>query len=60
MFKYIKQICKSWTINFGLLLQVVAILQTYINGLGNPELTAGIGIIVILLRFKTTKAVHEK
>lgn len=60
MFNKIKQYLKSWTINFGLLLQLVAGLQVYIDGLGNPAATMLIGFIVVGLRFKTTRPVSEK
>ena len=58
--KKIKQYLKSWTINFGLLLQIAAVAQTYVDGLGNPLATMIVGVIVIGLRFKTTQPVSEK
>ncbi len=60
MMNKIKQYFKSWTINFGLLLQIGAVVQTYIGTLGNPLLTSLIGVVIILLRFKTTQPVGEK
>ncbi len=58
--KKIKQWLKSWTINFGILLQVAAALQTYYENIGNPFATMIVSIIVIGLRFKTVKPVSEK
>lgn len=60
MIDKIKQYLKSWTINFGLLLQVGAVVQTYVGTLGNPLLTSLIGVVIVLLRFKTTQAVGDK
>lgn len=60
MINTIKQWLKSWTINFGLLLQLAAVVQTYIDGWGNPLVTMIVGIIVIGLRFKTKQAVADK
>lgn len=56
----IKQWMKSWTINFGLLLQIAAGVQLYVDGLGNPAATMVVGVIIILLRFKTTKGLDKK
>ena len=55
-----KQYLSSWTINFGLLLQMMAVVQTYVDGLGNPLATMLVGIVVVALRFKTNNALHEK
>ena len=60
MINKIKQYFKSWTINFGLLLQLVAVGQVYIGTLGNPLFTAIIGVVVVALRFKTTQAINDK
>lgn len=60
MFKKIKQYLKSWTINFGILLQVAAALQLYYQDIGNPFATMLVSVVVIGLRFKTTEAVSEK
>lgn len=58
--KTIKQWLKSWTINFGLLLQFVSAFQAYSEKYGDPLVTMIVGMIVIGLRFKTTKPVSEK
>lgn len=58
--KTLKQWIKSWTINFGLLLQMAAMVQVYYEDLGNPFATMVVGVVVIWLRFKTTQAVSEK
>jgi len=60
VFKKIKQYLKSWTINFGILLQVAAALQLYYQDIGNPFATMLVSVVVIGLRFKTTEAVSEK
>ena len=51
---------KSWTINFGLLLQIAALLQGYYEDTGDPFATMVVGIVVIALRFKTTQALEDK
>lgn len=51
---------KSWTINFGLLLQVAAMVQGYYEDMGDPLATMIVGIVVIALRFKTTQALEDK
>ena len=56
----IKQYLKSYTINFGLLLQLTAVFQVYIDGYGNPLATMMVGMIVIGLRFKTTESLNDK
>lgn len=60
MIEKIKQYLKSWTINFGLLLQITAALQFYYQDIGNPFATLIVSIIVIGLRFKTTEALSDK
>ena len=60
MLNKLKQYLKSWTINFGLLLQIAATVQTYYEGLGDPRATAIVGIIIILLRFKTNMTKEYK
>ena len=56
----IKQWLKSKTINFGLLLEIAAVTQVYIDSLDRAALTAVIGVIVIVLRAKTNKALSDK
>ena len=56
----IKQWLKSWTINFGLLLQLAAVGQVYVDGFGNPFYTMVVGMIFIGLRFKTNEALEKK
>lgn len=56
----VKQWFKSWTINFGLLLQLAAVIQIFVEGQGNPVYTMIVGLVVIALRFKTTQAVEDK
>ena len=51
---------KSKTLNFSLLLQLMAIVQVYVDGIGNPLATVAVAVIVALLRFKTTQSVHTK
>ena len=51
---------KSKTLNFSLLLQLMAIVQAYVDGIGNPLATVAVAVIVALLRFKTTQPVHTK
>ena len=60
MIEQIKQYFKSWTINFGLILQLVAVAQVYVGTMGNPLFTAIIGVVVVALRFKTTQAINDK
>ena len=60
MIEQIKQYFKSWTFNFALLLQLVAVGQVYVETMGNPLFTAIIGLIVVGLRFKTTQAINDK
>ena len=50
----------SSTIQFGLLLQLAAVAQTYVETLGNPLFTMIIGMVIIVLRYKTTQSVEEK
>ena len=56
----IKKWFKSWTINFGLLLQLAAVFQVYVEGQGNPVYTMIVGMVIIALRFKTTQALEDK
>ncbi len=56
----VKQWFKSWTINFGLLLQITVPIQVYLEQSGYAAATAIVSVIVIVLRFKTKQAVHEK
>ena len=56
----IKQWLKSKTINFGLLLQIAASIQIYADTLERAALTAAIGVIIIILRFKTNQALEDK
>ena len=60
MIDTIKQYFKSWTFNFALILQLVAVVQVYVGTMGNPLFTAIIGIIVVALRFKTTQHINDK
>lgn len=60
MFKKIKQYLKSFTINFGLLLQIAAALQFYYQDIGDPFATMVVGLIVIGLRFKTNSSLADK
>ncbi len=60
MKKRVRQYFKSKTLNFALLLQMTAVVQIYVDGLGNPLATMIVGLIVAYLRFKTTQPVHEK
>jgi len=60
MINKIKQYLKSWTINFGLLLQIAAVVQLYYEDIGNPFATMIVSVIVIGLRFKTTESLSEK
>lgn len=66
MFKTLKRLFKSKTINFGLMLVVLSAVQQYL-----PELqgllkdhygivTALIGVSIIVLRYLTTAPVGEK
>lgn len=58
--KRARQYLSSKTLNFAALLQMAAIVQVYVDGLGNPLATMIVGVIVAYLRFKTTEPVHEK
>ncbi len=58
--KSIKQWLKSKTVNFGLLLQIAAVAQIYVDSLDRAALTAIVGIVVIVLRFKTSEALEDK
>ena len=60
MLETIRQWLKSWTIKFGLLLQIAAQVQVYYEDLGDPFATMLVSIIIIGLRFKTTQPVSEK
>ena len=58
---------KSWTINYGLLLVILGSLQQNFDylrkliGEENYGLTfVAVGIVVVVLRFKTTTAVEDK
>lgn len=58
--KWLIKRLKSKTINFGLLLKIAGIIQIYIGSLGYGLATMAIGIIVILLRFKTNEPLGDK
>ena len=58
---------KSWTINYGLLLVILGSLQQNFDylrksiGEENYGLSfVAIGVVVVVLRFKTTTAVEDK
>ena len=58
---------KSWTINYGLLLVILGSLQQnfdYLRKLIGEEnyglSFVAIGVVVVVLRFKTTTAVEDK
>lgn len=63
----IKQWLKSWTVNYGLLLVIAGSLQQnfdYLKTLVGEKnyglLFVVVGIVVVVLRFKTTKALEDK
>jgi len=63
----LKQWMKSWTINYGLLLVILGSLQQnfdYLRKLIGEEnyglSFVAIGVVVVVLRFKTTTAVEDK
>jgi len=63
----LKQWRKSWTINYGLLLVILGSLQQnfdYLRKLIGEEnyglAFVAVGIVVVVLRFKTTTAVEDK
>ena len=67
MIQSIKQWLKSWTINYGLLLVSLGSLEVNFSYLKNiiPEKYYGllfvvVGVLVVVLRFKTTTAVNNK
>ena len=58
---------KSWTINYGLLLVILGSLQQnfdYLRKLIGEEnyglSFVAVGVVVVVLRFKTTTAVEDK
>ena len=51
---------KSKTLNFSLFLQLTAVVQVYIEGIGEPLATMAVALIIAMLRFKTKKDVHKK
>ena len=56
----IKQWLKSKTINFGLLLQIAAVAQIYVDSLDRAAYTAIVGVVIIILRAKTNEALEDK
>lgn len=63
----IKKMFKSWTINYGLLLVIAGSLQQnfdYLKSMVGEKnyglLFVLVGILVVVLRFKTTTPVSEK
>ena len=63
----LKKWMKSWTINYGLLLVILGSLQQnfdYLRKLIGEEnyglAFVVIGVVVVVLRFKTTTAVEDK
>ena len=63
-----KKAWKSWTINYGLMLLLLGELQSREDVLrdimkdpaSSGLLITGIGIVVVLLRYKTDKPLEEK
>lgn len=67
MLNKIKQYLKSWTINYGLVLMLVGSLEANFQYLKNyiPDKWYGIllilvGLLVVVLRFKTTTSLKNK
>jgi len=58
--KSIKQWLKSWTINFGLLLEIAGVIQIYVDSLEYGLATTFVGIVIIGLRFKTNQPLSDK
>lgn len=69
--KKLKNAWKSWTINWGALLLLVGALQDHLTDIipfmrkyiPNEDvgmLVAAVGVVVILLRIKTTSALTDK
>ena len=63
----LKKWMKSWTINYGLLLVILGSLQQkfdYLRKLIGEEnyglSFVAVGVVVVVLRFKTTTAVEDK
>lgn len=60
MLATIKQWFKSKTINYGLLLTMMGVVSMYVETLNTPMFTMLSGLVVIMLRFMTTKPLSEK
>lgn len=56
----IKNWYKSWSINYGLLVSLWGVAAVYVDTLNDPMFTMASGMIIIMLRFKTTQAVQDK
>lgn len=60
MWNKIKNAWKSKTMIFGMLLQAAPLVQEYFGAIGDPRGYMIIGLIMMWLRYVTTKPLDEK